>query len=323
LSEQKRRELYPEIEPRKTGHLPVSHGHEIYWEECGAPDGLPVIVIHGGPGGGVTPALRRYFDPERWRIFLFDQRGCGKSRPFSRLEENTTWRLIEDMEAIREMAGVESWTLFGGSWGSTLALAYAVTHPDRTDAMALRGIFLHTQDELNWLYRDGANRFYPDAWERLMAPLTDAEQETPVAAYHERLMADDKAVRMEAAMAWTRWEGDLLSIGGPEVRPEDFDSSEFADAFARIETHYFTNGGFFPEDGWLLTQLPKLDGIPLHIINGRYDVLTPPHMATRLHKAVRGSTIEYIQDAGHASSEPGIIDALVRATDELAGRLSR
>lgn len=321
MSENERRGLYPEIEPRGCGHLAVSHGHEIYWEECGAPDGQPVIVLHGGPGGGVTPALRRYFDPQKWRIFLFDQRGCGRSRPFSSLEENTTWRLIEDMEALRQMFGVEKWTLFGGSWGSTLALAYGVTHPERTSALVLRGVFFHTQNELDWLYGDGANRFYPDAWERLMAPLTEAERKTPLEAYHARLMDADKAPRMEAALAWAQWEGDLLSLAGPKNRPDDFDSGEFADAFARIETHYFINGGFFPEDGWLIDQLPRLEGIPCRIVNGRYDIITPPRMAARLANALPGAEIEYVQDAGHASSEPGTIDGLVRATDDLAGSL--
>jgi len=322
LSETQRRVWYPDIEPRDRGHLAVSHGHEIYWEECGAPDGLPVVVLHGGPGGGVTPSLRRYFDPERWRIFLFDQRGCGRSRPFSSLEENTTWRLIEDMEALRESVGVERWTLFGGSWGSTLAMAYAALHRDRVAAMVLRGVFFGTQGELDWLYRDGgANRFYPDAWERLLADLSPEERDEPLAAFHARLIDGSAETRRGAALAWSRWEGDLVSIGGPSQRPDDFDSGDFADAFARIETHYFVNGLFFPSDDWLVGQIERLAGLPCHIVNGRFDVITPPAAAARLAARLPGARLEIVQDAGHASSEPGLIDALVRATDALADRL--
>lgn len=321
MSENNRRTLYPPIEPRRTGWLPVSHGHEIYWEDVGAEDGIPVVVLHGGPGGGITPELRRYFDPDKYRVILFDQRGCGKSRPFSSLEENTTWRLIEDMEALRAHFGIATWAVFGGSWGSTLSLAYAVTHPDRTQALMLRGVFFHTKAELDWLYSaDGAGRFYPDVWQDLIAPIPEHERGDLIKAFHTRLSHADKAVRLEAARAWSHWEGNLLTLAGPENRPGDFDGDDFVDAFARIETHYFINGGFFDHDGWLIDQLPKIEGKPCYIVNGRYDVITPPLMAQRLHEALPGSRLEYPQDAGHAAGEAGTIDALVRATDDFASK---
>jgi len=323
MSEKARRTLYPPIEPDASGRLPVSGGHAIYWEEIGAADGLPAIALHGGPGGGASADMRRFFDPARWRVCLFDQRGCGRSLPFSGLEANTTWDLVADMEALRERAGVERWAVFGGSWGSTLALAYAVTHPERVSALILRGIFFHTQGELDWLYKDGgANRFYPDAWARFLRPLSQAERAEPLAAFHKRVNSGDPDVRREAAFAWSQWEGDLLCLAGPDTRPDSFEEDEFADAFARIETHYFLNGGFFEHDGWLIDQLPVIAHIPAAIVNGRYDVITPPAMAARLHAALPGSTLEYVQDAGHASSEPGIVDALVRATDAMAARLT-
>lgn len=321
MTDSSRRTFYPAIEPDRSGHLPVPGGHEIYWEQAGAPDGLPAIVLHGGPGGGVNPWMRRYFDAGRWRITLFDQRGCGKSRPFSGLENNTTWDLVADIERLREMAGVEKWCVFGGSWGSTLALAYAEKYPERVTALVLRGIFLLEREEMDWLYRDGANRIFPDAWARLVALLSDDEQKDILTAFHRRLNGGDPAVRREAARAWSQFEGDLLSIDGAAARPAAFNDDAYVDAFARIETHYFVNDGFFERDGQLLADAHRLKGIPCVIVNGRYDVLTPPRAAWRLHEALPGSRLVIVHDAGHAASDPGIVDALVRGTDGMADLL--
>ena len=312
-----RRSFYPSIEPDISGWLSVPGGHEIYWEQVGAKDGAPAIVLHGGPGGGCNPWMRRYFDPARWRVTLFDQRGCGRSRPFSRLEHNTTWDLVADIERLREMAGVEKWCVFGGSWGSTLALAYAQKHPDRVASLVLRGIFLLMKEEMDWLYRDGANRLFPDAWERLVAPIPEAERGDLLTAFHRRLTGDDMEARRAAARAWSQYEGDLLSIEGAAARPPAFNDDAYVDAFARIETHYFVNDGFFGRDGQLLEEAGRLAGIPCTIVNGRYDVLTPPRAAWRLHQALPGSRLNLVPDAGHAASDPGIVDGLVRATDDL------
>ncbi len=318
-----RRGFYPPIEPDESGFLPVDGGHELYWERVGAEDGLPAVVLHGGPGGGINPWMRRYFDAQRWRVTLFDQRGCGRSRPFSSLEHNTTWDLVADIERFREIAGVDSWTVFGGSWGSTLALAYAQTHPERVRALILRGVFLLMREEMDWLYRDGANRLFPDAWERLIAPIPEAERSDLIAAFHRRLTGGDPEARREAARAWAQYEGDLLSIAGPAGRPPVFNDESYTDAFARIETHYFVHDGFFARDGQLLKDAGRLAGIPCIIVNGRYDALTPPRAAFRLHEALPGSRLVIVPDAGHAASDPGIVDALVRATDEMAGLPAR
>ena len=316
---QGRRTLHPEIEPFAFGWMPTGSAHEVYYEEVGAPQGRPAVILHGGPGGAVNPTMRRFFDASRWRMMLFDQRGCGRSRPNAVLEDNDTWRLVEDIERLRERAGVESWTVFGGSWGSTLALAYAVTHPERVDALILRGVFLLTRRELAWFYQDGASMLFPDAWERFLAPIPEEERGDLLTAYHRRLTGPDRAERVRAASAWSRWEGDTLSIRGPEARPQKFNEEDFATAFARIESHYFVNGGFFPEDGWLLTQTPKLKDIPGFIVQGRFDVVTPMSGAWALHKAWPQAKLEVVWDAGHASTEPGVIDALVRATETVAG----
>ena len=314
-----RRGLYPEIEAFHHGWMPTDDGHEIYYEECGLRHGRAAIILHGGPGGAVNPTMRRYFDPYRWRMVLFDQRGCGLSRPNASLENNTTWKLIEDIERLRERLGVQKWTVFGGSWGSTLALAYALTHPDRVDALILRGVFFLTQRELSWFYQDGASLLFPDAWERFLAPIPPAERGDLMAAYHQRLTGTDPRAQAEAAAAWSQWEGDTLSIRGPEARPAKFNEVAFAIAFARIECHYFTHGGFFPEDGWLLKEAHRLAAIPTWIVQGRFDVVTPMDSAWRLKKALPDAKLDIIWDAGHASTEPGIIDALVRATDAAAG----
>jgi proline iminopeptidase len=313
-----RRALYAEAEPHLFGWLNTGSPHEIYYEQVGAPDGKPAVVLHGGPGGAINSTMRRFFDPHRWRVLLFDQRGCGKSRPNALLEENDTWALVEDIERLRRHAGVEKWAVFGGSWGSTLALAYAAKHPERVSALILRGVFLITRREIDWFYRDGASMIYPDAWERFLAPIPEAEREDIVGAYYRRLTHADAAVRIAAAQAWSRWEGDTISIRGPDARPGKFDEDEFSLAFARIECHYFINGGFMPEDGWLLKQADRLRRIPTWIIQGRFDVVTPMESAWKLKQVWPEARLEVIWDAGHASTEPGIVDALIRATDQAA-----
>lgn len=315
VSTPQRRGLFPETEPFATGWLDTGGPHEVYYEECGAPDGKPCVILHGGPGGAINPTMRRFFDPKHWRMMLFDQRGCGKSRPNASLDDNTTWALIDDIERLRKQVGCERWTVFGGSWGSTLALAYAATHPERVEALVLRGIFLLTRREIQWFYQDGACALFPDAWERFLAPIPEAERGDLLAAYHRRLVDPDLAVQREAAAAWSRWEGDTISIRGPEARPPKFNETDFATAFARIECHYFKNGGFFAHDGWLLEQAPKFAHIPGFIVQGRFDVVTPMESAWKLKAAWPKAEFDLIWDAGHASTEPGIIDGLVRATD--------
>lgn len=310
-----RRALFPENEPFATGWLATGGAHEIYYEECGRPDGKPCVILHGGPGGAINPTMRRFFDPSKWRMALFDQRGCGRSRPNASLQDNTTWALIEDIERLREHLGIEKWTVFGGSWGSTLALAYAITHPERVDGIILRGVFLLTERELKWFYQDGASMLFPDAWARFCAPIPEAERGDMMAAYHKRLTHPDRRVQAEAAAAWSQWEGDTISIRGPEARPSKFNEIDFAIAFARIECHFFVNRGFFPE-GWILDNVGKIANIPGWIVQGRFDVVTPMDAAWRLKSAWPKARFEVVWDAGHASTEPGIVDALVRATDQ-------
>jgi len=313
-----RRTLYPEAEPFDFGWLKTDGPHEVYYEACGNPQGKAAVVLHGGPGGAINPTMRRFFDPKRWNVTLFDQRGCGRSRPNASLDDNTTWTLIDDIERLRVSRGVEKWTVFGGSWGATLALAYAIKHPDRVEALILRGVFLLTQRELNWFYQDGCSMLFPDAWERFVRPIPLDERSDMVGAYHKRLTDPDRQVRAEAASAWSQWEGDTISIRGPEARPPKFNEIDFAIAFARIECHYFHNGGFFPEDGWLLNNIANIRGIPGWIVNGRFDVVTPLESAWKLSKAWPEARFEIVWDAGHASTEPGIIDGLLRATDAAA-----
>ena len=317
-----RRGLYPEQDPFESGWMTVGQPpkarHEIFYEVCGNPKGKPALVLHGGPGGAINPTMRRFFDPKRWRVALFDQRGCGRSKPNASLEDNTTWDLIEDIEKLREQLGVDTWTVFGGSWGSTLALAYAITHPARVEALVLRGIFLVTRRELKWFYQDGACMLFPDAWERFLAPIPQDERGDMIGAYHKRLTGSNRAEQLKAAAAWSQWEGDTISIRGPEARPPKFNEAEFAVAFARIECHYFQNRGFFDEDGWLLNNAQRLKGIPGWIAQGRFDVVTPLEGAWKLKQAWPDVRLDIVWDAGHASTEPGVIDALVRATDAAA-----
>lgn len=316
-----RRPLYPAIEPFRTGYLPVGDGHTVFFEESGNPQGLPVFGLHGGPGGGISADMRRFFDAQRWRVILADQRGCGRSTPYAGLEANTTWHLVADIEKLRVHLGLEKIVLFGGSWGSTLALAYAVTHPDRVAGLILRGIFLVTRDEIAWFYQRGASHIFPDAFARYRSAIPADEQDDLLMAFNKRLTSTDRRVRMAAARAWARWEGETLSIRGPEARPTRFDDDRFVEAFARIECHYFTQGGFMPSDGWLLAQAGKLADIPGVLVHGRYDVVTPLSSAYALKQAWPQARLEIVPDAGHASLEPGIIDALIGATDEMAGRL--
>lgn len=310
--------LFPPIDPFETGMLNVSDVHSIYYEVSGAPNGQPVIVCHGGPGGGSTPSMRRYFDPSRYKIILFDQRGCGRSTPHASLDDNTTWRLVEDMEMIRRHLEVDAWQVFGGSWGSTLALAYAQTHPDRTLALVLRGIFTLRRQELLWFYQQGASWIYPDAWEAFIAPIPPAERDDMMAAYYRRLTSDDRAVQFEAAKAWSVWEGGTVSLYPSPERMTSFSNDSFAIAFARIECHYFVNGGFFDRDDQIIANMEKVRRIPGVIVQGRYDVVTPMKTAWELHQAWPEADFMLVDDAGHAASEPGIIDALVRATNKFA-----
>lgn len=310
-----RRDLYPEIEPFDSGMMETEGPHRIYYEQCGNPEGRPVIVLHGGPGGAVNPGMRRYFDPAIYRIILFDQRGCGNSTPNASLEDNTTWSLIGDIERLREKLGIDRWVVFGGSWGSTLSLAYAVTHPERAIALVLRGIFLLTKAELHWFYQEGASNIFPDAWERFVEPIPEAERGDLMGAYSKRLIGDDQAERERCAVAWSSWEGETVSVEGPAARPDKFAEPHFAVAFARIENWYFTNGGFFESDGWLLTQVDKIRHIPCWIAQGRFDVVTPMSGAWALHRAWPEARLDVVPDSGHASSEPGIIDSLIRGTD--------
>jgi len=314
-----RRSLYPDIEPFASGWLATGGLHEIYYEECGRRDGKPAVVLHGGPGGAINPTMRRFFDPSRWRSVLFDQRGCGKSRPNASLEDNTTWALIADIERLRVHLGIEKWTVFGGSWGSTLALAYAITHPERVEALVLRGVFLVSDRELRWFYQDGASMMFPDAWARFVEPIPEGERGDLMAAYHRRLTHADRRVQARAAAAWSQWEGDTISIRGPEARPAKFNEVDFAVAFARIECHYFANKGFFPEDDWILKNVSRIQNIPGWIVQGRFDVVTPLESAWKLKSLWTKAQFEVIWDAGHASTEPGIIDGLVRATDQAWG----
>jgi proline iminopeptidase len=315
--------LYPPLETRQTGFLRVSDLHEIYWEESGNPNGLPVIGLHGGPGGGSSPEMRRFFDPRVYRIILIDQRGCGKSTPHSELRENTTWTLIEDIETVREHLGIDKWVVFGGSWGSTLSLTYAVTHTDRVFALVLRGIFMITRAEIQWFYQTGASRLFPDAYDRYVAPIPEDQRGDLLTAFYKRLTGDDYAARIEAAKAWACWEGETITIQGPVSRPKRFEEDDFADAFARIECHYFYNEGFFPKDEWLIEQVAeKLQDIPGVIVHGRYDVVTPLSTAWALKKAWPIADLSIVPGAGHSSLEPGIVDKLIRATREFGRRFS-
>jgi proline iminopeptidase len=310
-----RRGLYPAIEPTRQGHLAVGDGHEIYWEECGNPAGKPVVFLHGGPGAGCDAKARRFFDPARYRIFLFDQRGCGRSRPHASLEHNTTWDLVADIERLREMFGVERWQAFGGSWGSTLALAYAEAHPDRVTELVLRGIFLLRKRELDWFYQEGASHLYPDRWEEYVAPIPPAERGDLMRAYHRRLTGSDPAAAQAAARAWAVWEGSTSYLLTDDDNVRRWSEDAFSLAVARIECHYFVNGGFMQRESRLLDDVGRIRHIPAVIVQGRHDVVCPMFTAWDLHRAWPEADLQVVSDAGHSAFEPGITDALVRATD--------
>ena len=307
--------LYPLIDPFDQRMMDVGEGHRIYVEQCGNPEGVPVVVLHGGPGGGCSPAMRRYFDPLEYRVVLFDQRGCGRSRPHASVEANTTWHLVRDIEVIREALGVDRWMIFGGSWGAALALIYAQAHPERIVHLILRGIFLGTKTELDWFYGGGAGQFWPDMWERFTGMIPQDEQHDMIAAYHRRLFSDDLMLETRYARAWALWENTLASMGneGPGVESP----AEYARAFARLENHYFTHRAFLDEDGQILRRMSMLRDVPGTIVQGRYDMICPPCSAWQLHKAWPGSDLRMVGKAGHALSEPGITSELVRVMDQL------
>jgi proline iminopeptidase len=316
-----RRDLYPALEAYAVHRPHVDDLHTLYVEEAGNRNGLPVVLLHGGPGGGSSPDMRRFCDPAHYRMVLFDQRGCGRSLPHASLHDNTTWDLVADMERIRLQLGIEKWLVFGGSWGSTLALAYAVTHPERVAGLVLRGIFLLTQQELSWFYEGGAANIFPESWERFVSVIPPEERTDLIGAFRKRLMSDDRGVVMTAARAWSRWEGETISIAGPAALAPRFSEDRFVEAFARIENHYFVNQGFFPENGWLLEQAgEKLQSIPTRIVHGRYDMCTPVATAWALKKRLPNAELVIVPDAGHSSLEPGIADQLVRATDAMVSR---
>ena len=311
-----RQQFYPELQPTGRGRLRVTALHELYYEECGNPSGKPVVLLHGGPGGGITPFLRRMHDPVHYRIIVFDQRGCGQSTPHAELDENTTWDLVADMERLREHLHVEHWQVVGGSWGSTLALAYAEMHPERVTELIVRGIFTIQRSEIEWFYQRGASAMFPDVWEAYVAPIPLEERHDMLSAYHRRLTGSDDGVKLACARAWSQWEGATLSLLPDEKRVSDFGDDRFAIAFARIECHYFHNHGFFEYDGQLVTEAHRLKDIPGVIIQGRYDVVTPMETAWALHKAWPQAEFVIVPDAGHATTEPGIADAIIRATDK-------
>ncbi|MEQ9571319.1 MAG: prolyl aminopeptidase [Nitratireductor sp.] len=313
------RMLYPEIEPFETGRLDVGDGHVIYWERAGTKGAKPAVFLHGGPGGGIAPAHRRLFDPARYDVLLFDQRGCGRSTPHASLEANTTWHLVADIERLRAMVGVEKWQVFGGSWGSTLALAYAQAHPGRVSELVLRGIYLLTQAELSWYYQFGVSEMFPDKWERFVAPIPQAERDDMMGAYRRRLTGADRAARIEAAKAWSLWEGETITLLPEPATSGKFGEDEFALAFARIENHYLVHGGWLDE-GQLLRDAGRLADIPGVIVHGRYDMPCPAKNAWALHKAWPRAEFHLVEGAGHAFSEPGILDRLIRATDGFADR---
>lgn len=308
---------YPPVEPYEQGLLDTGDGHRIHWELCGNPGGLPVVFLHGGPGAGCSPLHRRLFDPARWRVLLFDQRGCGRSTPRASLENNTTWHLVDDIERLREATGVERWLVFGGSWGSTLALAYAQAHPARVLGLILRGVFAMRRAELLWYYQDGASWLFPDKWERFLHPIPADERGDLIAAYRRRLTGSDEQAMREAALAWSLWEGGTLTLRpAPEITAQHADM-DYALAFARIENHYFTHSAWL-EDGQVLRNVGRIRHLPCTIVQGRYDVATPMRTAWDLHRAWPEAEFRLVEQAGHAATEPGILDALVRATDRFA-----
>jgi proline iminopeptidase len=312
------RTLYPEIEPYETGTIDVGDGHRIYYERCGTPGATPAVFLHGGPGGGCSPTHRRLFDPARYDVLLFDQRGCGRSTPHAELEANTTWHLVADIERLRALTGARQWLVFGGSWGSTLALAYAQAHADRVSALVLRGIYLCSQEELDWFYQFGVSQMFPDKYARFASLIPPEERGDMLGAYHRRLTSGPMADRIAAARAWSLYEGETITLLPDAANSAQHDDGHFALAFARIETHYFVNQCWL-EPGQLLAGVAKLRHIPATIVHGRYDMPCPAHYAWALHEAWPEAEFHLVEGAGHAFSEPGILDQLIRATDRYAG----
>ena len=319
-SDQKRavQYLYPPSDPYDQRMLDVGQGHRVYVEQCGNPSGIPVVICHGGPGGGCSPAMRRYFDPDLYRIILFDQRGCGRSRPHASVTNNTTWHLVDDMETIRRTLNVDAWIVFGGSWGATLALIYAQAHPERVRNLVLRGVFLMTQRELDWFYGGGAGRFWPEVWARFEALVPEDERGDLIGAYNRRLFSGDVALETRFARAWSSWENALASIHSVGAGGEA--PGDYARAFARLENHYFTNAGFLEFDGQIIAHAGRIKHIPGTIVQGRYDMICPPESAYALAEAWPAAELKMIRNAGHALSEPGITAELVRIMDRIAGK---
>lgn len=313
------RTLYPAIEPYESGFLDVGDGHTVYWERVGTPGAKPAVFLHGGPGGGTSPGQRRVFDPALYDVVLFDQRGCGKSTPHASLEANTTWHLVADMERLRTKFGIDTWLVFGGSWGSTLALAYCEAHPERVSEIVLRGVYTCTRPELEWFYQHGVSEMFPDKWERFVAPIPADERHDMMSAYHRRLTGEDRATQMECAKAWSIWEGETVTLLPNPDYAAHFTEDDYALAFARIENHYFINGAWL-EDEQLLRDAVKIAHIPGVIVHGRYDMPCPLRYAWQLHKAWPASQIDIVEGAGHSLAEPGILDRLIRATDHFAGK---
>ncbi len=308
--------LYPPVDPYDQRMLSVGQGHQIYVEQCGNPDGIPVVVLHGGPGGGCSPSMRRYFDPAVYRVVLFDQRGCGRSRPHASVADNTTWHLVADIELIRETLEIRSWVVFGGSWGATLSLIYAQAHPEVVRHLVLRGVFLMTQSELDWFYGGGAGHFWPEVWARFVDLVPEDERDDLIAAYHRRLFSGDLQQEQRYARAWAAWENALASINSSGSTGEG--PAEYARAFARLENHYFTNGGFLEFDGQILAHMNRIAHIPGVIVQGRYDMICPPTSAYGLSQQWPNCELKMVRNAGHALSEPGISAELVRAMDKIA-----
>ena len=310
--------LYPAIEPYETGMLDVGDGHRVYWERCGTKGAKPVVFLHGGPGGGASPLHRRLFDPARYDILVFDQRGCGRSTPHACLEANTTWDLVADIERLREMVGVERWQVFGGSWGSTLALAYAETHPNRVSELILRGVYMVTKRELDWYYRFGVSEMFPEKWERFQAPIPEAERGDMIAAYRKRLTGEDEAAKLACAKAWSTWEAETIKLIPSAELSAAFADAHFALAFARIENHFFVHRCWL-EEGQLLNDAHRLAGIPGTIVHGRYDMPCPARTAYELSKAWPDADLHIVEGAGHAFDEAGILERLIEATDRFGG----
>ncbi|MCA3437351.1 MAG: prolyl aminopeptidase [Rhodobacter sp.] len=307
--------LYPPIDPFDQRVIDMADGHRIYAEQCGNPHGIPVVVLHGGPGGGCSPAMRRYFDPGVFRVILFDQRGCGRSRPHASVHANTTWDLVADIEVIRTALGIDRWICFGGSWGATLALIYAISHPDRVAHLVLRGVFLMTRAELDWFYGGGVGAFFPDLWERFVAPIPQEERGDLIGAYHRRLFSGNLMEESRFGRAWAGWENALASINNEGATGES--PAEYARAFARLENHFFRHAGFLERDGWILSERHRIEHIPATIIQGRLDMICPPRAAWELAQGWAKADLRIIPLAGHALSEPGISAELVRVMDGL------